>query len=90
MKQYLIKTSQPEQVVDFFMKIDKKDEGEKNIFTKCFFIDLRMLILKHKIEKVIGRYPVINETHKVLYDSRGFSLFQFVNLLKIINNNYGE
>lgn len=57
MHQYLIKTKQPEQAIDFIMKIDEDNKSKKkDFFVKHFFIDLRMLILKPKIEKLVGKY----------------------------------
>lgn len=54
-------------------------------------MDLRCIVLKLKMEELIGSYGGYNTENEVQLDlSKGFSWFNIANLMLIVNNCYGD
>lgn len=72
------------------MYIDNLDEDNKIHFIKHFYIDLRPVFLKPKLEKITGVYNQFQRKFQILQDKDGFSWFHYANFMKILNDIYGE
>ena len=90
--QQKVMNSNPSSVViDFVMKMDQQDNSVKNIPIQHFFIDLRYLLLKPKVELCVSRHRPRETRYRVpLKHLRGLSEHNFAMLLMALNQAYGK
>jgi hypothetical protein len=77
--------------IDLIIANDIKDTSDKNIPVKHFFIDFRNMLLKPKLEKLMGGKVSEHSEFDICNVSEdGLSLFELCELINIINEAYGE
>lgn len=75
--------------IDLIEEADRQNESEKEISVKHFYIDLRHLVLKQHLEKVLDNETPAGKDYFIHREESGFSIFDLSVLLKRINIIYG-
>lgn len=76
--------------IDIISQLDREDTNEKLLAVSQYYVDLRNLILRPKMEKIFGFYGVKDRKHKILQTDESYSEFDLTRLFMAINAEYGE